>query len=90
LKLASKAPGRNPDVGDGRSFNVTVGAGLYDFLNRHALRAILGKTPSDVAVRLIMDQAIAYDRDDFLGVKLPSQDFPAPRGPKSGPPDDQG
>ena len=28
--------------------------------------------------RFIEDQAIAYDREGFLGVKLPTQDFPKP------------
>ena len=69
--------GRVPDVGGGKSFNVTVGAGLYEFLNRHALRAIIGKTPQDVAVYLMTQQAIAYDEQGFLSVKLPTDNFPA-------------
>ena len=68
--------GRPPDVGDSRPFNVTVGAGLYDFMHRHALRAVLGKSVGEVAARLMLDQAIAYDRESFLGVRLPTQDFP--------------
>jgi hypothetical protein len=81
-----KTLGRPPDAGDSNSINITVGAGLHDFLHRHAVRAILGKSVGEVAVRLITDQAIAYDRDSFLGVKLPTQDFPKPPGVASTPP----
>jgi hypothetical protein len=70
--------GRTPDLGAGQSFNVTVGAGLYEFLRRHSLRAVLGKNPGEVAASLILDQAKIYDRDNFLGIKLPAEDFPAP------------
>jgi hypothetical protein len=71
-------------VGDSNAFSVTVGAGLYDFLHRHAVRAILGKSVGEVAARLILDQAIVYDRDAFLGVKLPGHDFP--KGPAANSP----
>lgn len=70
--------GRDPNAGDGKSFSVTVPAGLYEFLTRHARRAILGKNEGEVAVYLMQQQAVTYDRDDFLAIKLPTQEFPAP------------
>ena len=69
--------GRNPNEGDGKTLSLSIPAGLYEFLTLHAKRAIIGKNQGEVAVFLLTQQAIAYDADNFLSVKLPSQEFPA-------------
>lgn len=63
--------GRTRNEGEGKTFSVTVPAGLYEYLTRHARRAIIGKNQGEVAVYLITQQALSYERDGFLGVEFP-------------------
>jgi hypothetical protein len=72
-------PGRRKNEGEGVTFSVTVPAGLYEFLTRHARRAIIGKNQGEVAVYLMTQQAIACDRESFLGVQLPQESQTAPQ-----------
>ena len=68
--------GRNKNEGGGEPLNLTVPAGLYEFLTLHARRAILGKNQGEIAMHMIVEQALAWDREGFLGIKLPTRDFP--------------
>jgi hypothetical protein len=70
--------GREKNKGAGEPLNLTVPAGLYDFLSRHAKRAIVGKNEGEIAMHMILSQANAWDQADYLGIRLPSQDFPNP------------
>ena len=76
-------PGGGKNIGEPISFNITIGAGLYEFIQQHAVRAILGKSAQDIAVHLMVQQALTYDREGFLGVKLPTNAFPASESDQS-------
>lgn len=70
--------GRTPNEGDGKPLNLTAPAGLYEFLTQHARRAIIGKSQSEVAMYMILQQALAWDEAGFMGIKLPAREFPNP------------
>jgi hypothetical protein len=50
----------------------------HEFLTLHARRAIVGKNQGEIALALMIQQAVSWDKDKFLGITLPTQDFPAP------------
>lgn len=70
---------RSPDPGASETFQITVPAGLYEFLTLHARRAILGKNQGEMAAYMIQQQAVAWDEAGFMGIKLPTKDFPNPK-----------
>ncbi len=67
---------RNPDAGAGEGLSFQVPAGLYEFLTLHARRAVLGKTQGDIALYMLQQLALAWDREEFMGIKIPTRDFP--------------
>jgi hypothetical protein len=71
---------RNTDEGAGEGISFQVPAGLYEFLTLHARRAILGKTQGDIALYMLQQLALAWDGEDFMGIKLPTKDFPKTEG----------
>lgn len=76
--------GRNPNEGDGKPLNLTVPAGLYEFLTLHARRSILGKNQGEIAVYMLQQQALAWDREGLSGISLPTRDFPPEGGSNGG------
>ena len=70
--------GRDKNKGAGAPLSLTVPAGLYEFLSRHARRAIVGKNEGEVAIHMLVEQANRWGNDGFLGIRLPEEDFPAP------------
>jgi hypothetical protein len=71
---------RNPNEGASETLSVTVPAGLYEFLTLHARRAILGKSQGEIVIYMLQQQAAAWDEVGFMGVKLPTRDFPNTEG----------
>jgi len=69
---------RDKNKGDGKPLTLTVPAGLYEFLSRHARRAIVGKNEGEVVVHMLIEHASGWDRENYLGIKFPQQDFPNP------------
>ena len=76
--LLKRTPGRQRNEGEAVTFNVTVGAALYEFLSLHARRAFIGKNQGEIAVYMMQQQALAWDREEFQGIRLPVRDFPNP------------
>jgi hypothetical protein len=70
--------GRNTNEGAGETVTMTIGAGLYEFLTLHARRAVLGKNQGEIAAYMIQQQALAWNDAEFMGIKLPTRDFPNP------------
>jgi hypothetical protein len=64
---------RPKNEGEGKSLNITLPSGLHDYVCGLARRSIVGKSASEVAVYLITQQAVALERDGFLGVKFTDQ-----------------
>lgn len=62
--------GRPKNQGDGKAVNMTVPAGLHDYLCRLAQRAVVGKNAGEVALYLMTERAIEREREGFLGVKF--------------------
>lgn len=62
--------GRPKNEGEGRSVTITVPIGLHEYLCGLARRSIIGKSAPEVAVYLLTQQAVATEREGFLGVKF--------------------
>jgi hypothetical protein len=76
---------RQPDIGESKTFSVTVPAGLYKFLTLHARRAIDGKNEGEIALCLMRAQAGVWDRDRYLGIAFPNEEFLKPEKPQRSP-----
>ena len=64
---------RPKNEGGGRAVSITVPVGLHDYLCSLAKRSIIGKSAPEVAVYLLTQQAVAMEREGFLGVKFTDQ-----------------